>query len=497
MTKTPRRALSGPSHLYANKVIEAFHNALVGHEFDANFLYARGDQDKLLLQKRLLLGLVSSVVVFVSLSFLSVAQFIVIVASLLPFIIVYYLRILVLKDRLRKQRVALERVLPLLRLVVKFLLKIAGDEYDIQKVFVHSLQYISPVENGPQFIGLIKRMVLGEPVERILSKFESPSHIVNDFIQACSDVKAFPYLSDDLEAFSQYKVFLKTLESRMVIIVAEAIFLPILASLVYAFQNMEIGMHVVFAAVHLLILKYLARFLLNKDFSLLYLVGLFPDQSRQLLDDFISFLIALGRNLKYHSPEKALMLSFTSMSREFLQLLGINNLANAWITSFHEKMVALSAAAKSGVMGLIFNIISKFEDYAGADLARFIIDIAVELKRQKEIEEEKVNIINAERFKVKILVACLTLILSFLSVLFSLLASGANGVALETFSMLWGRGIPSVSLFVAINLFYNYTSCLYLIKITGILNAHKYAVIVSLLFVAINLLGISFLDATL
>nr|MDO8085746.1 hypothetical protein [Candidatus Sigynarchaeum springense] len=497
MTKTPRRRLSGVTLLYDNKVIEAVHDAFIGHEFDEQHIYAPGNRDKLFLQKRLMLGIITSVAVFVTLSFLSISWIAIFIASLLPFILVYYLNIIALKGRLRKQRVALMRVLTLLRLIINFLLKISGKDYDIVKMFIYSLQYISPEENGPQFNTLVKKMVLGEPVEKILSEFESPSRELNEFIHACSDVNSFPYLARELETFSQYKVFLKTLESRMVIIVAEAIFLPILASFIFAFQSIDVVVHLAFAGVHLFILNYLARFLINKDFSLLYFVGLLPDQSKQMLDDFISFLIVLGRYLRDHCLEKALMLSLNCTSRKFLQFFGINNWANAWIANFHEKMLAMSNDAKSGIISLIFGLISKFRDYASIDLAQFIVDIAVELKRQKEIEEEKINIINAERFKVRILVSCLTLILSILSILFPLLASGIYNNLFDPLSLLSGKAPLYVFVFVIINLFYEYTSCFYLIKITGIPSAHKYAIIASLLFIAIYLLGFYFINAAL
>ncbi len=482
------------SFLYTNKLIQRLHNAFIGKEFDAAFLYARGDEGRLILQKRLFLGILLSVLVFVSLSCLTLMPLIVFIASLLPFFFTYYLRIIVLKSRLKKHSIALERALPLLRLEIRFLLKITDDEYDIQKIFVHSLQYILPAEKCSQFSILVKKMILGIPVETLLSEFGSPSRKLNDFIHDCSDVKALPFLGDDLETFSQYKVFLKTLESRMVILVAEAIFLPILASLVFAFQNVDVGVYVVFITVHIVILKYLARFLLHEEFSMLYFVGLFPDQSKKVLEDFISFLILLGKNFKYHSPEKALTLSFARMSRGLKQLLNINNRENAWAINFHNTMESLSTAAKSGAISLILTLINKFKDYASVDLARFIVDIAVELKRQKEIEEEKINIINAERFKVKILVVCLTLILSILSVLFPLLARGTGGGVLDMFSSLSGGGTLPVSAFVIINLFYNYTSCFYLIKITGIPSPHKYAIIVSIMFVIIHLLGLSFFN---
>jgi hypothetical protein len=482
------------SFLYTNKIIQRLHNAFIGNEFEASFLYAQGDKERLILQRRLFLGLLLSVLVFVSLSCLPVMPLIIFIASLLPFFLTYYLRIIVLKDRLKKHSIALERALPLLKLEIKFLLKIADNEYDIQKIFVQSLQYISPAENGSQFYALVKMMILGMPVEKILSEFESPSRKLNGFIRGCSDVKALPFLGDDLETFSKYKVFLKTLESRMVILVAEAIFLPILASLIFAFQNVDVGVHVVFIAVHIVILKYLARFLLNEEFSMLYFVGLFPDQSKRMLDDFVSFLILLGENLKYHSPEKALALSFARMSRGLRHLLGINHLENAWATNFHETMEGLSTAAGSSVISLIFNLINRFKDYASVDLARFIVDIAVELKRQKEIEEEKINTIHAERFKVRILVVCLTLILSILSVLFPLLARGTRGSVIDAFSSLSGGGTLPASIFVMINLFYNYTSCFYLLKITGIQSAHRYTIIVSFLFVVIYIFGFSFFN---
>ncbi len=494
MANISRRALSNMSILYKNGVIERVHNVFIGKGLDAGFFHAPGDKERLVLQKRLFLGLLLSVIVFVSLLCLPLMPLYIFIASVLPFFLTYYLRIIVLKDRLKKHCIALERTLPLLRLEIKFLLKIADNEFDIQKLFVHSLQYISPAENSSQFNVLVKDMILGMPVEKILSEFESPSRKLNDFIHNCSDVKALPFLGSDLETFSQYKVFLKTLESRMVIVVAEAIFLPILASLVFAFQSVDIGVHVVFIVIHVVILKCLSRFLLSEEFSMLYIVGLFPGQSKRMLDDLVSFLILLGENLKYHSPERALALSFARMSGGMMHMLGINTRENSWATSFHDKMHELSTAASTGVMSLTFNLINKFKDYAGVDLARFIVDIAIELKRQKEIEEEKINIINAERFKVRILVVCLTLILSILSVLFPLLARGTRDGVLDTFPNLSGGGTLPAFVFVMINLFYNYTSCFYLIKITGIPYAHRYAIIVSFLFVIIYLLGFFFFN---
>ncbi|MEX2684438.1 MAG: hypothetical protein Q6373_022900 [Candidatus Sigynarchaeota archaeon] len=497
MTKKPRLNLFRIVLSSLKTVLEVIHDAFIGQEFDEKFLYAPGNREKKFYQKRLILGVFTSFWLFVSLTFLSVAPFVIFIASSLPFFFLYYLNIIALKGRLRKQCTALTRVLPLLRLIIKFILKVAGNEHDIQKIFVHSLQYISLEELNPQFNTLVKKMVLGEPVEKILSEFESPSRELDDFIHACRDVNSFPYLASDFETFSQYKTFLKTLESRMVIIVAEAIFLPILASFIFVFQCTDVGVHVVFAIVHLLILKYFARFLINKDYTLLYFVGLFFDRSSQVLDDFITFLMVLGRNIRGHSPEKALMLSLACTSREFLQLLVINNWAYFWIDNFYDKMLALSNDAKSGIIGLIFGLISKFRDYASVDLAQFIIDIAVELKRQKEIEEEKINIIKAERFKVKILVFCLTLILSSFSILFPLLFRGMNSRFFNPFSVFSGNDSLYVFIFVIFNLFYNYTSCFYLIKITGIPSVHKYAIMAVLLFVAIYLPGISFFNVML
>lgn len=482
------------SRLYNNALLRWLNTAILGREYDEAIFHARGARVRTVLQKRLAIGIFLSVFLLATLIYLPFNPLLIIIVGFVPFVISYYIPVLVMKNHVIKRRANLERVIPLLKLIIKFLWNIADNEHDVQKIFLDTLRHISLDGSGSQFNSLVHKMILGMPIKQILAGFDSPSQKLNTFLQNCSDIQALSFLVKDHDTYSQYKVFLKTLESRMVILVAEAIFLPILVALVFTFQNTDPTLHVFFIIIHVVILKFLSRFLLNTEFSLLYSVGLFQGKLNHVFDEFLSFLFYLGHEFQYHPPEMALKLSLARGSSGLLDLLGVRVRERTQMVDFHDAIVILSNETSSSVIRVIFILVDKLARYAGVDLARLIIDIALELKNQKEIEEEKINIINAERFKVKILVVCLTLILSIISSLFPLLAHGVVGSDLVQFSIGFSYQLDLSTVFIMINLFYNSTSCYYLMKFTRFPSVHKYVAIISFLFILITMVGIPFFN---
>jgi hypothetical protein len=444
------------------------------------------------MQKRFFFGVIGAILVFIIIILLNLSPILAVVLGVAFFFLVYMGYLIRLKNALRKSCIELERLIPVLRLEIKFLLKIVDKEHDIQKVFLEILQDLT-VGRFQQIIKQLSyKVVLGNPVEKMLMNFDSPSKKLNEFMFECSDPRALPFMGKEIEPFMEYKVFIKTIESRLVILIAEGIFLPILASMIFIFQRLDLGLHIFLVIIHFIILKYASKILLDKQFSLLYMSESFLGSHKDVIDPFISFLFVLGKNLKDHAPEKALILTIIQATREISVFTNQETWKNALMLNFFQKMQEITTETKSSIIRLVSSVIFKSKAFLGKDLGGLILDIAVELKREREIAAEKHNIINAERFKVKILVICLSVILSIITALFPYMIFGGEGSISGLITPNSGDVSFKMLVFILLNVSYNYISCFYLVKITGIHQSHGYAILATCLFLFILLVGLVF-----
>ncbi|HME54653.1 MAG TPA: hypothetical protein VKM55_20755 [Candidatus Lokiarchaeia archaeon] len=437
---------------------------------------------RLACQKKLLITLIAFCVMLVTLA-ISAKIFIIILIIFLYFLLSYFLPIIRINNYIGKQRMDLEKTIPLLRLEIRFLLKMVRDENDILEIFVEILNSILKISRAHGLQDMYFKLLQGQLAENILKNFDSPSKKLNEFLHACGDINNLKFICMENEYFQQYKIFLKTLESRLVIFVAEGIFLPILTTLVYIFGMLPIPVHFCFLFMHFLILRYITNVLLNKQFSLLYFSDIISGKNNKILDEFIEMLGILGKNVKYNALETGLVKTISQLNQKTLNDLGVilqNNVKDLDFSHFLEEMAFKS---NSSIICLISSIILHLKRFAGENLADLIIEITDELKRQKELEEEKNNIVSAERFKIKIVILFIPFILSVLTVLFqvmmipdNMMTNVSSYVASSQFSFFNGF------LLIFLNSSYNYLSCYYLTRIASINSSKKYSVFSTVIF---------------
>jgi len=263
------------SLLYNNNIIKKLNSIFFPGDVNESILNRYKANARVFFQKRLALALILS---GFSLVFLLMMKVPVIIDLAMPsalFLTSYYLPVSFLKNKVYKQRVECEKVMPLLRLGLRFISKISSQEQDVLKLLIEMLRSVSLKTDTVNFQALYQKMIFGELPEHILRNFVSSSEKLDNLIHACGDMQNFSQLCNQMENFNEYKVYLKTLESRIVILIAEAIFFPLLFSMVYIFY-MNLGpLHFVILVLHYAILKILVKTLLKKSFSLLYFADVF------------------------------------------------------------------------------------------------------------------------------------------------------------------------------------------------------------------------------
>lgn len=307
----------------------------------------------------------------------------------------------------------LESLIPILKLMLRFLLKICKEEQDISRIFAEMLGYIDTNSPFTNFKELISKITMGSSPEESIGNYHSFSSKFTEFICKCTDRRNIKQTSEKKNDFNEYRSFIKTIESRIVIIMAESIFLPILLGLVFIFNILNELFSFCFIVIHFLILKYISSLLLNKKFNLIYTNQDFSLSRNQELDELIAFLYELGINLESKSPEMAMISSLSNIKSTKIFNVLLKGFESG-IIDFYDALITLEGNLKLKISKFIILVILKLQKLAGIKLGRMLIEITKELDEQKRIDEEKLTIIKAERFKIKILVICLPIILSIM-----------------------------------------------------------------------------------
>ena len=468
--------------LYDNKVMKKINDHFISIEINDAILNNVVKNARLACQKRLLLTLIAICLALITLA-ISARIFILFLILFLFSFLSYVFPVIRINNYINKQRTELDKIIPLLRLELSFLLKIMRDGDDILKVFIDILHSILKTSTASDLQDVYFKLLQGQLPENILKNFNSISKKLNEFLHACQNVNNLKFICTENETFQQYKIFLKTLESRLVIFVAEGIFLPILTTLIYIFGMVPVQVHFCFLLAHYMILRYFAGFLLNKQFSLLYFTDIISENNNKILDDFIEVIAILGKNIEYNALETGLIKTISQVHRKTLNNLGITIQYGPRDLDFSRFLEEMAFKSNSSIVRLISSIILHLQKFAGDDLANLILDIINELKRQKELEEEKINIISAERFKIKIIILFIPFILSILTALFQILLIPENMTKnVSTIVTSVQLSFFSSILLILLNSSYNYLSCYYLTRIAGMHSCKKYSTFSTVIF---------------
>jgi len=329
-------------------------------------------------------------------------------------------------------------------------------------------------------------MMLGSLPEDILSRVRTFSTDFNTFMTTCSNVDNIQRYCDEREDFSEYKVFMRTLESRIVILVAEGIFFPIAAVFLFMFQSLPVPLIIAFVAIHVVLLRLVARWLLKKRFSLIvYQEILIADKDTDI-DKFLEFLEILARLLRRNSPEVAIARLLDEASSAVLQHLHVErNFLEA--LSFDEFLDNIVVHARSNLVRMIIGLVQQLRAYASDQFGTLLQSMIDELKEQKKLDKEKSEILKGERFKIYVLIACLPLILAILTGILPFLMVGEDIDVADPATNPMLMYFHSLTLvdwvyFLAFNLAFNYATAYYLTRISGIFTNHKFAIISTVIF---------------
>lgn len=467
------------NHSFLPKEIIEF-NDLIKKRFsiDINLYFA----------KYLVLGLIFTGICSISFYFLKVALYYNIIFSLVVFFIIYYSRISLLRNRIRKLGIEIEKQLPLLKLELKFLQKILPPEIDILIIFIEIIANFNEGVLSEEFKRLNNEVMMAESLpEEALQNLRTFSVKFNNFIKKCSYIENIPRICSERENYSEFKVFLKTLESRLVILMAAGIFLPIIFMLVFLFSLIPSLLFSVAVFSHWLLLKVASNWLLKKRFALIYQQEILTIDKHTKINIFINFLENLARLLEDNSPEVAIHDLLEELNKETLDYMGVAK-DIIYINSFQMFFHKILTNSKSDVIRLISSLILRLELYSGEDFGGLINDIIDELKVQERLDREKMETLKGERFRINILLIFSPIIFSIMTGVLPYLALPSfpqSSSMLEYASMDQFMGSFSgldLILFFFYNVLFNYITTYYLTKSSGVSGNHKYAILTTLIF---------------
>ncbi|MFX0100647.1 MAG: hypothetical protein ACFFCS_13820 [Candidatus Hodarchaeota archaeon] len=393
-----------------------------------------------------------------------------------------------MKGRIRKHGIEIEKQLPLLKLELKFLHNILSPELDILIIFIEILANFNEGTLSEEFKKLNNQIMMAESLpEEALENFRSFSLKFNDFIKKCSKVENIPRLCRDRENYSEFKVFLKTLESRLVILMAAGIFLPIIFMLVFLFHLIPSLLFSVAVLSHWLLLKVASNWLLKKRFALMYQQEILTMDKHTKIKLFIEFLETLARLLNDNSPEVAIHELLEELSKEVLEYMGMTKEV-VYTSSFEIFFQKILSNSKSDVISLITALILRLELYSGENFGDLINDIVDELKTQERLDKEKMETLKGERFRINILLIFTPIIFSIMTGVLPYLAlpsftqSGSMDGYVAMEQMIGTFSGIDLLLFLIYNVLFNYITTYYLTKSSGVVGNHKYALVTTAIF---------------
>jgi len=386
--------------------------------------------------------------------------------------------------------------IPLLKIGLRFLDKTLKKDDDITFELLNLLLCLldSKIHNEIAKIHLF--LILGDLPEDIVRKnlFISPEF--NHFLNACLDRKNIKYLCQLKDSHYKFKQFLKTLESRIVIIMAEGMFLPVLASFIFIFSTFSPLFNLFLLFFHFFYLKNISRILLRKEFNLISR-GIYLTRTEINELKIISNLLSkLGLAIRDRSPEKATFQILKSLDNKTKKQINFQLDTNLNDYSLEALFNQILRNSSSSIIKVVAFICLKLIKYSSEELGTLIQEISIELNNQIVLEEERNSIVQAEKFKIRILLLFLPFILSVITALMPSLLTDKSiiiNIGYQSFfnvNYIFFQFSDEI-LFFCLNFFYNFLTSYYLAKISGIESKIKYAIFTSLFyfifFVLINL----------
>ncbi|MFX0100360.1 MAG: hypothetical protein ACFFCS_12330 [Candidatus Hodarchaeota archaeon] len=220
---------------------------------------------------------------------------------------------------------------------------------------------------------------------------------------------------------------------------------------------------------------------------MIYYEDIFSGKDKNDIRFFIQFLDALSKNLKINSPEVTVIKVLEELKDDILERLRISREKKFKLKNFDDFLVEIYNNTEIDLVRLLLGILIKLGKFSSEDYSKMISDISQELKFQQHLEREKKNILDGEKFKIKIIIFCLPFILSILTALLPLfILNNKYEISMENafLSADFTRNFNHI-LFFMMNFIYVFISTYYLTKVAGILFNYRYCLISAFIFVLI------------
>jgi hypothetical protein len=413
---------------------------------------------------------------------------------LMWFFVIYLVPLMKKKAVLQGEKIDIDRTMPLLRLHATFIRATLPKTHDFLQVFITCL-------GSQDFGGVLKcfkyfhaQLLNGIPAEAILLDHTSISKELTNFLHDCTDMKKIESTLSQRENFLDYRIFLKSLESRLVIIIAESIFLPMISNLFFIFNIASFIVGFSLVLVHFILLRVMTKGLLMKRFGLFSHVDSVLVGSGDEIDHFITFFEDFGTLLKNNAPEYAYLLyaqGYTKTDAALAQEFRTNMIDPP---SLDLLLSRLSTRVQSIALKTILFMLSRLQSLAGPQADLLLRGIASELRQQREIENERVSIVKGERFKIVVLVLCLPFMLAVISSIFPkiILASQLNS-SIDLLPAIFSipSGYLSTAFFFCMNAAFTLLSVNVLTRIVSLQNRARICLLSMLLFLAIFMITFS------
>lgn len=384
----------------------------------------------------------------------------------------------------------LESFIPLLKMQLGFLQTCLPDERDLDLLFLRSMTRLGRWSHHAMLKSLQVKLAIIGPGDDVLEGFKTPSKIFDDFLRKCLNPRERMFIMEYRNDHSEYKAYLKTLESRIVLIISEGVFLPLLVLLCFLFLLIPVHLLFLFILVHLVLIEVCSRALLNRAFDLMVHVDVSMHRDESI-EELIRLLRLLGSFIKDNAIELAFLKTCQALKGTHALITRVWKNENRLLSlDFNAQLESCIKESKSVMVQVILEFVRAMHQFSSSGFGDLLFSIAHELVDQKLLENERGNIIKGEQFKVKILSGCFPFILAIISAItpfFSLQAPvliSVPGYPDIIFSRLDG-----VYIVVLFNLVVTFITAYYLFKIVGASRAHTYALLSAGIFLACFLLS--------
>ncbi|MFW9864906.1 MAG: hypothetical protein ACFFEN_02320 [Candidatus Thorarchaeota archaeon] len=325
------------------------------------------------------------------------------------------------KDLIRKEAV-LNSILYLIKIDFSLIQKTALEHSDNCLNFIELVkEYRIPI--SPYFKVIFKRIHEGKLPENELSELITPSSDFDNYIRSLlisNFDNKLSEISNENSLETQFKIYLKQLQSKISILFFIGLFYPIGTCFLILFQILNLICLIFLIPVFLVSLNLLFRkFMRNQG----YLIGLISDYSsieRRKFEEFILFLRSLASNLKSNiSPEDALLKSY-KQNRNLILLLKntlkthVSNLLT-FSSSFNEILNSLKSELKSLRYVIVLDALKRFivqNSYLTSDKIQEILTV---IYKHQNLGKKLEIILKGEKFKIFFFIFLLPIITGAIS----------------------------------------------------------------------------------